>query len=409
MKKEIFIHVGMHKTGSSSIQASLNKYHANGIRYADLGFVNHSQPLLTAFLENPERYHIHIKNGRSKDQIRAIKEKTLLLLLRELNRPDCEKIIISGEGLSSLSFKELIVFKEILSKFTEKITVIAYIRDPVSYMSSDFQESVKGGYSGSELPLPYYREKFEKFLRVFGRKNINFRLFDRRSLVNSSVVSDFCELVNIPYASVVEKAFNESISLDAVRLMYLFNKKGIMSLGDEKLLKARRKMVTLISEVSNEKFLIPENICQAYIDVPDVQWMEQQTGFSLYKHGSAPVFVKKQSASEWLESFMNSHPKHAVDFLRSLLRKNQWNVTPGDDILILLNKIYCYSLASGGVSALDNYVGGLMNIFDSLKRSPDVHHESMILLLDLALCIRPDGKILQKKRSDFLKKQSNNI
>ena len=49
---KLFLHIGMHKTGSSSIQFSLNGFENESIRYAKLGFENHSVPIYTAFSED---------------------------------------------------------------------------------------------------------------------------------------------------------------------------------------------------------------------------------------------------------------------------------------------------------------------------------------------------------------------
>ena len=52
-KKEIIIHIGMHKTGSSSIQQTLHKYmNDKRFTYVDLGHANHSRQISSLFEKN---------------------------------------------------------------------------------------------------------------------------------------------------------------------------------------------------------------------------------------------------------------------------------------------------------------------------------------------------------------------
>ena len=54
------------------------------------------------------------------------------------------------------------------------ITVIAYVRPPVSFMASAFQQAVRveGRTDRRSRFWPGYRERFEKLDTVFGRENV---------------------------------------------------------------------------------------------------------------------------------------------------------------------------------------------------------------------------------------------
>jgi hypothetical protein len=70
MKRRVIVHIGMHKTGSSSIQHTLYQRLADAsFEYADLGCANHSEQIHSLFSSSPERYHLHRKRGRSKEEI----------------------------------------------------------------------------------------------------------------------------------------------------------------------------------------------------------------------------------------------------------------------------------------------------------------------------------------------------
>ncbi len=56
--KTCIIHIGIHKTGSTSIQESLQGFYNDIFYYANLGPSNHSEPIYCLFSENPKRHHL---------------------------------------------------------------------------------------------------------------------------------------------------------------------------------------------------------------------------------------------------------------------------------------------------------------------------------------------------------------
>ena len=77
MIKYIFLHIGLHKTGSSSIQKSLAGsagflerigYLYPVFRTGRHKIINHSMPFFSLFTDNPLKYHENILNGITTDK-----------------------------------------------------------------------------------------------------------------------------------------------------------------------------------------------------------------------------------------------------------------------------------------------------------------------------------------------------
>ncbi len=67
--KEVILHIGLHKTGSTSIQNALKGYNKNGVKSVAFEEVNHSIPMYTIFSEKRYNYHIWQKAELTKIDI----------------------------------------------------------------------------------------------------------------------------------------------------------------------------------------------------------------------------------------------------------------------------------------------------------------------------------------------------
>jgi len=278
--KKCILHIGMPKTGSSSIQKYLySKVKSlDGIEYAEIGPINHSGPITYIF--NPDIINdpFFSRRGLSSEQIIS-KKKHFTKKLNNALSAEYETIIISAESLGTVFFKEdwLWELKKKLLKYVDSIEVIAYVRKPISFMESAFQQrsKIEPVDLNYENLYPNYQSRFDKFNNVF--EHVTYKLFDKNTLIDGDVVADFCSQLGIEYSN--STVVNKSLNLLSIKFLYQFqrrrknitiNQEGIEIL--EESLSVLRGAKFKLSKDIVEKILITFN--------DDITWMENQIGIA---------------------------------------------------------------------------------------------------------------------------------
>lgn len=202
MKADIYIHIGLPKTGSTSIQDTLFK-NRGLLRRHDLHYfgacVNHTV-LITQFRKQLRWPHEWMRlTGEASVELGKKRAAEIGAALRhELETNTCGRFVLSGEGLCNLKPDEIEQFKDALLPFAAKFRIVAYVRDPYSFMSSAFQQRLRGGDSFESIaarpPLPMYR-RIGKFIHSFGRSNVDIRIFDRQRFTGGDLIADFLSAV----------------------------------------------------------------------------------------------------------------------------------------------------------------------------------------------------------------------
>src|SRR5262245_29105721 len=119
--KSVILHVGMGKTGSSSLQSWLSKNAAKLLKqnyfYADLA---------------PEARHGKTTSGNGYPLWLALRaddyEKVERLILQSYFREGVDRAIISCEQLQYLSRKRIQLLKDIFTRNGISVTVLVYVR-----------------------------------------------------------------------------------------------------------------------------------------------------------------------------------------------------------------------------------------------------------------------------------------
>lgn len=247
--KKVYLHIGIHKTGSSSIQQSLfdakDKIVEQGFFYFCQDFDGVDRPL-------PQKW-IDLKGFNSptiKDEVKFNQ------LLKEVQQ---DKIIISIEALAWFYTQEAVESVARALKGFD-VDVITYIRRQDKQMVSYHQEGSKGknkpstAYYGAAICpfdiknseyLNYYQRSMV-WAEAFGKQNIKVRIFEPEKLVKKDVVADFCNLVGLSGVNSVR--VNESLGFEATKVGQLIN---LSNLNDDNLVKKIRE------NLSSEGKLLP--------------------------------------------------------------------------------------------------------------------------------------------------------
>ena len=248
--KTCFLHLGLHKTASSSFQQTcasnrklLSKY---GLRYPlfsceysrpkRLKINNHSVPLRCLYDQHPDKYHINKrwKITRLDEAIRNYDAQLTSALASDTS------IILSGEGLSLLNSKALSQLTERIQARGFVVRPLALVRSPLDYAHSIAQQLIRGGQHlelvgcgplllpkpMKRLTIPDGQRELLRLMSVFG-EDLTLVPF-RRACAHPHgpvgyLLEEFCGVSNLEMIKF--QSTQESKSNGWVRVQNLINKR----------------------------------------------------------------------------------------------------------------------------------------------------------------------------------------
>jgi hypothetical protein len=189
---KVILHIGPHKTGTTSIQAFL---HRNSDILQKHGF---HYPKTREGLQN----HHDLAIGLRKRTKFCATAKRIQRILRESEAKGCHTCIFSSEMFVEHGIP-IHLFRRIFK--AEQYLVIAYIRNPEGQISASYAELLKESAVRrtsriEEPPIPYdssYTSVFPKWFPYFAPGEMVLAPFDAAQWAKGKLLIDFCEMIGL--------------------------------------------------------------------------------------------------------------------------------------------------------------------------------------------------------------------
>lgn len=293
----VLFHAGMHKTGTSSIQASLSSGLSDpNYIYLDLGEPNHSGPLVNLFGEKPESYHGNRKRGRTVQDLQGIRQGLRSRFDDQLESLGDRTSIISAEDACRFSIKELTRIRDAIASHGHHIEVVIYLRPPRGYIESAFQQLIKGGQSSFSLESAYPRyHNFVLLSQVFGRESCSYRLFSRAHLYRGDVLYDLLHKLKPGLMPTKQAVVNEGISLTALKFLYAYRKYGPGYGSDKDAIRRNNGLVGRLARLEGPKLRLSASLTDRYFAAAK---RDLETVASLLSPSDYQIFLEEASLNE---------------------------------------------------------------------------------------------------------------
>jgi hypothetical protein len=331
MRPTIYIHAGMHKTGTTSIQATLFHNRRRLLRH-DVNYLsiaqNHSDMLMTLLREDAHRWGVNIRLGIDTEQkVARYRAAIDAALRRELSRNTCSKVIISGEEILAFSPEATAALKDKLAPYADDIRVIVYVREPYSYISSAFAEQLRHGRDWDELlgraGGPNYR-RIAKLIDVFGRDHVDIRVFDRKRFPGGDLLADFCLAIGVDpdlLRGLAPVIANEGLSHEATLIFAALNR--VYPTGRHEPLNRNvdPNIVTLLQSIKGRTFRCPRVVMerlQPKVE-KDVAWLNDAIGEAVF---SAELPPDEDIPQGWSDEAVQS----LAVALNDLAKSRRWGL-----------------------------------------------------------------------------------
>jgi len=293
--KTCYLHLGMNKAGSTSIQHFFRDYADEKLDYLRLGCRprhlldngNHSHHLEMRF---KKKVPAHFFTSADPREQRAERNR----LREDFDRAvtsSPKSLVISGEVLfewrSPRTKSNLANF---LRAHFEKLQGLVYVREPAGYMASLVQQFIQmrapGRAKGFETFYPRYRQRLKSWEAALGRGNLEYVRFDQGFPFSTQLLSDFAARTGVDPNWVERKSLtdverrNTSLSAEAtaVLLRYRLTHGQRPPHGPE--CEADTKLVSALTTFGGKRFALGGRDLESLLDQQkqDLRWIERRLG-----------------------------------------------------------------------------------------------------------------------------------
>lgn len=228
--KKLILHMGFHKTASSSFQRScwIGRGQLEKLGYYYPEFIhcetnhrfkaNHGPVIISLLHKNPETYYGNIV--LKTQDIKAVNDAYKSQLNAILDHP--ADVIISGEGISTLNLTQLKTLQSWIHDSGREIIPLCLVRSPYDFHCSALQQEVKHGNHIDFKILHTQHAKISAIKTAF--PNTQFAPFKESCNHPDGPVGYLFEMLGIDHSDFEIISTNSGISNSTVRAQNSINK-----------------------------------------------------------------------------------------------------------------------------------------------------------------------------------------
>lgn len=224
MQTRLILHIGLMKTGTSSLQTTLSRNReilkTHGVLYPSttFRFNRHCDLAWSCYSRN------ELNKWAKSKHCSVPTEEILDMIEQEKNEHNCHTIIISAE---EFSLNEPDLYIKIFEKYQSNLEAVIYIRKQDEMLQSLYKQYLKGkgitdsfqdfvkssiNYDSNLNNIINYNKLLNKWAKHIGEDNIKVGLYHNNA--KKDIVKNFLELINLNqiYFSLTNLNIKENIS-----------------------------------------------------------------------------------------------------------------------------------------------------------------------------------------------------
>ncbi|MGZ9810331.1 hypothetical protein ACXN5S_07675 [Pseudoroseicyclus sp. H15] len=343
MRRRLLIHLGMNKAGSTTIQQAYSSYDDGQTEWLPLGGL-HARFVGLSYADKPQNRLFTSADPEARKAEQAEFRAKLEEVLSEGEKGG----ILSAEDFSVFTPDEAERAAEHLAGNTDDLHALVYVRDPVGFIRSDYQQRIKRAMPPSKLAhfYPQYRRRFEGWdAAMDGRGRLEYARFSRETFHDGDLLADFAHRFGLDTALAKRNKkgdANTSLSAEAVAVLALLRSdEGAAShYGKENL--ANISLVRGLRDFGSSSFGFHPDLVAPVLKewADDIAWMEERMGSRF------PPDEPRGKAFASIDEMLAYGQSLGPDLASHIRELGHEPANSGDDILALLKGLRQNELAA---------------------------------------------------------------